>query len=205
MVRNMSLSASLMNRRYALCILLLLYLILIGEGPKREIEAAFEEVAIEMGNSWMKSACGFVVGLWYYRHDIKAWWQPYGAESSVIEMVFGEDCLKISYDHTLPSWRFDGREAVPYSDIFEARHRHFDVTMPGENWFDIKSPGYMDLKTKTKFNVPGYMNLKKTLMWRSGRAGTIFFFANFFKGLQRVLFGWNDLLYWHFLSVLIQL
>ena len=62
-VRNMSLSASLMNRRYTLCILLLLYLILIGEGPKREIEAAFEEVAIEMGNSWMKSACGFVVGL----------------------------------------------------------------------------------------------------------------------------------------------
>ena len=61
-VRNMSLSASLMNRRYTLCILLL-YLILIGEGPKREIEAAFEEVAIEMGNSWMKSACGFVVGL----------------------------------------------------------------------------------------------------------------------------------------------
>ena len=192
MVRNMSLSASLMNRRYALCILLLLYLILIGEGPKREIEAAFEEVAIEMGNSWMKSACGFVVGLWYYRHDIKAWWQPYGAESSVIEMVFGEDCLKISYDHTLPSWRFDGREAVPYSDIFEARHRHFDVTMPGENWFDIKSPGYMDLKTKTKFNVPGYMNLKKKIFLcvaqgvGVARCKKKFFFGNFFSTCEKI-------------------
>ena len=39
------------------CILFLLYVILVGEGPKREIEATSEEVAVEMGNSWMESTC----------------------------------------------------------------------------------------------------------------------------------------------------
>ena len=47
-------------------------MILVGEGPKGEIEATFEEVSIEMDNSWMKSTCGFVAGLRYYGRGIKA-------------------------------------------------------------------------------------------------------------------------------------
>ena len=51
----------------------------------------------------------------------------------------------------------------------------------------------MDLKTKTKFNVPGYMNLKKKIFLcvaqgvGVARHKKYFFFGNFFQHVKKLI------------------